>query len=133
MDIRKIWDLPRAQKARMLAAILSAHVDPAGRFLDTPKRILQGALLLQQPQLRYNDHERLAIRIVELLRTESWIVNKDTVSGRAGGWYLNVERLGGLNDAIRRAQAVVVADDLRRSYDGHMIALIIAALQLGKL
>ena len=129
VNIREIWDLPRTQKDRMLAAILSAHVDRAGRFPNTPKRILQVILKDQQPHLHPWDHERLAVRIVKLLHAEGWIENRDTVSGRAGDWYLDLKRLGGRDDAIQRAQAAAEAAHLRQKYDADMIKLIIAALQ----
>ncbi len=127
VDIPTVLKLAAPQRGMMLAAMLSVYVDENGHFAETPKNILL-TFLPTSSQDAWRSAS-IAARIVSFLRKEGWLRNAEQVAGKIGNWYLNVERLGGVDDAIRRAQAVAVATSLHQRYDSQMIGLIISALQ----
>ncbi len=98
-------------KCRGVAILLSAYVDEQGHFQATPKNILLDMLV----EPGRNQNSRLT-SVVSVLTKNGWLENRLSHSGKAGDWYLSLERLGTVKDIALDLEVHVAVTELFEKY-----------------
>lgn len=119
-DIRAILKLPRTQRARALAIMLSPYVDNEGAFTESPYNLLRAFGMPRAGSVKTS---------LELLKTEGWLRNDEARIGYRGEWKLDLNRLGKVTDVAREVEAVRLADELLTRYGPEGVKELVAVLQ----